>query len=549
MATYYPSISNQRDVLPAPYLHNQKHDPDPEPPHLPCNMMYPNQASATPYADLFSGSSLSLYDGVRSAGARDEVEFIPPTSFSVDNTSRTSIHVLDGEQNLRCQGLSLSLGTEIPAGVYVPSVHNQYADLSTSSLLSSHVGAEDGSQSNEPAALNSPYCLVGSNEMHSSPHQYDQLGLVRTIFNSQYLKATQQLLDEVVNVQKALKQFKTDDKKGNSHEFGFRGSEEIDVKMNGTSSDPLESTTDYSFELSPPERQDLQNKLTKLLSMLDEVDRRYRQYYHQMQIVISSFEMVAGRGAAKPYTTLALKTISRHFRSVHDAISSQIRVTRKNLGEQDSTLSVQGGLPRLRCVGQQLGQERALLQQFGVMRHSWRPQRGLPESSVSVLRAWLFEHFLHPYPKDSEKTMLARKTGLTRSQVANWFINARVRLWKPMVEEMYNEEFGEIDFKSSPEHAPEEAKDKLWSSEDTREAADDGQIGQFDDSKFDLIPDFGMQGLTARLGFQNAACGDNKFGSGMTKLCNDRRPNTGNHDVSPDGIFPLNQTIDGNSNF
>lgn len=28
-------------------------------------------------------------------------------------------------------------------------------------------------------------------------------------------------------------------------------------------------------------------------------------------------------------------------------------------------------------------------------------------------------------------------------QVSNWFINARVRLWKPMVEEMYNKEFQE----------------------------------------------------------------------------------------------------------
>lgn len=26
----------------------------------------------------------------------------------------------------------------------------------------------------------------------------------------------------------------------------------------------------------------------------------------------------------------------------------------------------------------------------------WRPQRGLPERAVTVLRAWLFEHFLHP---------------------------------------------------------------------------------------------------------------------------------------------------------
>ena len=26
-----------------------------------------------------------------------------------------------------------------------------------------------------------------------------------------------------------------------------------------------------------------------------------------------------------------------------------------------------------------------------------------------------------------------------RWQVSNWFINARVRLWKPMIEEMYND--------------------------------------------------------------------------------------------------------------
>jgi len=49
------------------------------------------------------------------------------------------------------------------------------------------------------------------------------------------------------------------------------------------------------------------------------------------------------------------------------------------------------------------------------------------------------------YPKDSDKIMLAKQTGLTRSQVSNWFINARVRLWKPMVEEMYLEETKDQD--------------------------------------------------------------------------------------------------------
>jgi hypothetical protein len=27
---------------------------------------------------------------------------------------------------------------------------------------------------------------------------------------------------------------------------------------------------------------------------------------------------------------------------------------------------------------------------------SWRPQRGLPEKSVAVLKAWMFENFLRP---------------------------------------------------------------------------------------------------------------------------------------------------------
>lgn len=35
-------------------------------------------------------------------------------------------------------------------------------------------------------------------------------------------------------------------------------------------------------------------------------------------------------------------------------------------------------------------------------------------------------------------------------QVSNWFINARVRLWKPMIEEMYKEEFGESSEDSNP---------------------------------------------------------------------------------------------------
>eukprot|EP00186_Timspurckia_oligopyrenoides_P003351 CAMPEP_0182450898 /NCGR_PEP_ID=MMETSP1172-20130603/43423_1 /TAXON_ID=708627 /ORGANISM="Timspurckia oligopyrenoides, Strain CCMP3278" /LENGTH=452 /DNA_ID=CAMNT_0024648621 /DNA_START=248 /DNA_END=1606 /DNA_ORIENTATION=+ len=55
-----------------------------------------------------------------------------------------------------------------------------------------------------------------------------------------------------------------------------------------------------------------------------------------------------------------------------------------------------------------------------------------PKASF-VLRSWLFDHVLKPYPNDEEKMKLARTTGLSVIQVSNWFINARVRLWKPMI--------------------------------------------------------------------------------------------------------------------
>ncbi|KAL5790990.1 hypothetical protein ACOSQ2_005878 [Xanthoceras sorbifolium] len=278
--------------------------------------------------------------------------------------------------------------------------------------------------------------------------------------------------------------------------------------------------------------------------MLDEVDRRYKQYYHQMQIVVSSFDVIAGNGAAKPYTALALQTISRHFRCLRDAIVGQIRATRKSLGEQDTSDNGKGvGITRLRYVDQQLRQQRAL-QQLGMMQqHAWRPQRGLPESSVSVLRAWLFEHFLHPYPKDSDKIMLARQTGLTRSQVSNWFINARVRLWKPMVEEMYKEEFAEaeMDSNSSSEIVAKATKGDMMTSEDKEDdlqqsgsstATERCSAGQLTVSKPDHVPDVEMAGA----GFQNRTHGEAETEYGLMKLREEQRPGVDDCNLFPDAM-------------
>ncbi|AEC07955.1 BEL1-like homeodomain protein 5 [Arabidopsis thaliana] len=217
-----------------------------------------------------------------------------------------------------------------------------------------------------------------------------------------YLKAAQELLNEIVNV-------------GN----GSHGAkQERPVSKEST----IYGVEDINGGYKPGVAA-LQMKKAKLISMGEMVEQRYKQYHDQMQTIISSFEQAAGLGSANSYTHMALQTISKQFRAVKDMISLQIKQINKLLGQKEFDEQ---------------------LKKLGKMAHhhsnAWRPQRGLPEKAVSVLRSWLFEHFLHPYPRDLDKVMLAKQTGLTKSQVSNWFINARVRMWKPLVEELYSEE-------------------------------------------------------------------------------------------------------------
>ncbi|CAI9765912.1 unnamed protein product [Fraxinus pennsylvanica] len=333
------------------------------------------------------------------------------------------------------QGLSLSLSSQQPSvyGSFRPE-RDVISQPLVTTVSPPHAGGEDvrisgGSPSSASGISN------GVNSMQS------------VLLSSKYLKAAQEILDEVVSVGKGVIKSASESAKnpnGQAKNIGELPPAAGDGQNGG------ETSAKRDADLTTAERQEIQMKKAKLLNMLDEVEQRYRQYHHQMQIVITWFEQAAGIGSAKTYTALALQTISKQFRCLKDAILGQIRAASRSLGEDDGLIGkIEGS--RLKYVDNQLRQQRAL-QQLGMIQHNaWRPQRGLPERSVSVLRAWLFEHFLHPYPKDSDKIMLAKQTGLTRSQVSNWFINARVRLWKPMVEEMYMEEFKEQEKKGAVE--------------------------------------------------------------------------------------------------
>ncbi|KAL8156365.1 BEL1-like homeodomain protein 7 [Apium graveolens] len=549
MATYFPNSSNERDSGSIHYLREPLLNSYSETPVLPGNvMMYMNYPSSSgSYSDTLAGNSghqnISIDHpsaearrsnvshqeflsnlGVTRAGEHDlsvwkdgrYETLLMQTMGGVNNT-------LNRGQDLQGQGLSLSLSPQLSSGVQISSLHGRNPDPGVSSFLSPHtsfsgddidrVGTfRDDETSQNRQLRNAEYMLpdvLGSSSalLKADVSSFGMQNILRNVPKSMYLKAAQQLLDEVVNVRKALKQH--DRKKEPVADCVY-----VDRASNdGTSASPAagqDATSNGLNELSAAEKHELQNKMAKLLSMLDEVDRRYKQYFHQMQIVVSSFDVISGSGAAKPYTALALQTISRQFRCLRDAINGQIRVTRVSLREQDGSAV---GISRLRYVDQQLRQQRAF-QQFGVMQqHTWRPQRGLPESSVSILRAWLFEHFLHPYPKDSEKIVLARQTGLTRSQVSNWFINARVRLWKPMVEEMYKEEAGDAEMEcySPSDIAPNATKGDSKTSEArgvdlqntaTSSANEKSIIEQFSESRPGDVPDVDMVGSCTQSSFQ-----------------------------------------------
>lgn len=376
--------------------------------------------------------------------------WVPGSSSGEDNSTRIG-RVVDG------QGLSLSLSRNFEAaakledlrigngGIYL---HNNQELLGpiNNNHHHNHQLLHSGVIMDHRTTTTTPHINV-HHQVHvgyaaSSPR------ISNALRNSRYVKAAQELLEEFCCVGR-----------GNFKNQRVKKYNDENPNSNSESEDQRGPSKDNHPPLSAAERSEYQRRKIKLLSMLDEVDARYTRYCEQMQAMVNSFDSVIGYGAASPYTALAQKAMSRHFRCIKDAIVAQLKQTCKYLGEKDVTGTsglTKGETPRLKMLDQKLRQQKALHQMGMLDSDAWRPQRGLPERSVNVLRAWLFEHFLHPYPSEADKHLLSRQTGLSKNQVSNWFINARVRLWKPMVEEMYQQETKEEETDQEEEEQQQE---------------------------------------------------------------------------------------------
>ncbi|XVF55180.1 hypothetical protein PTKIN_Ptkin06aG0016100 [Pterospermum kingtungense] len=347
---------------------------------------------------------------------------------------------LNHESSTTGQGLSLSLSShnthrnnlplELNLQRYESAAMYSEKVTATGYVVPTIVGAASASTSNEVSRCSFPL----------GPFT----GYASILKGSRFLRPAQQLLEEFCDVGRGI----------------------YAEKMTPDSSlmePPLQNLSDTGViddPLGGADGGESRRNKSRLISMLDEVYRRYKQYYQQMQAVVASFEYVAGLGNAAPFANLALKAMSKHFRGLKNAITDQLQLTNKASG-QISPGKDEG--PRFASTDRSLYSRP--VHNSGFLEHQpvWRPQRGLPERAVTVLRAWLFEHFLHPYPTDTDKLMLAKQTGLSRSQVSNWFINARVRLWKPMVEEIHTLETRQAQKASQKDRNADKASDHLSS--------------------------------------------------------------------------------------
>ncbi|KAL8107271.1 homeobox protein ATH1-like [Apium graveolens] len=199
----------------------------------------------------------------------------------------------------------------------------------------------------------------------------------------------------------------------------------------GRSYTPMDPDSSHNGNYLMVKGQDVETR-KNLLDLLQMVDNQYNHCLDEIHKVTSAFHSVTELDP-HIHAHFALQTVDILYKNLRERISKSVLALGARLhegGRKEDEMSFETSFIQKQWALQQLRRKEHQL---------WRPQRGLPERSVSVLRAWMFQNFLHPYPKDAEKHLLAVKSGLTRSQVSNWFINARVRLWKPMIDEMYSE--------------------------------------------------------------------------------------------------------------
>uniref|UniRef100_A0ACD6AH22 Uncharacterized protein n=1 Tax=Avena sativa TaxID=4498 RepID=A0ACD6AH22_AVESA len=372
-----------------------------------------------------------FYDGASAASVHDPYYL---TAFSADNSFRDPL-----------AALSLRLGAQ-SSSVTMASLPDQSSEVSCSGLT--HLSSEGFGYQQPPQTARAhagtglfhlPPCGdvgAGDGDLQDVyPHVYSRPAHFSQVLpRSGYAHIAQELLNGFAGclLRDVTENMADDSASGVGSEASLLLRTPSSVSSNRLVLPSDEHRQDGADGRRWMEAQRVRNDLLKILQLMDQ---RCNRCFDDIQTTATRFSsMVACPGggvgaiaiAAPPF---AQRAVSAAYGRLRKRIAGLIMASggsslaEKERSWESSFIQKHWALHQLRRGDQQ----------------SWRPQRGLPEKSVAVLKAWMFENFLRPYPKDNEKDMLAARSGLSRSQVSNWFINARVRLWKPMIEEMYEE--------------------------------------------------------------------------------------------------------------
>ncbi|KAF8674298.1 hypothetical protein HU200_048121 [Digitaria exilis] len=280
-----------------------------------------------------------------------------------------------------------------------------------------------------------PMALHGGGQVGGALGQQQQLhvgygpaGVAGVLRNSKYTRAAQELLEEFCSVGRGQI-------KGGGGRGGRGASASNPSKGGASSSGAAQSPTSASKQeppqLSPADRFEHQRKKAKLISMLDEA-----------------------RPPSLPSSFLScMHGMAWHGHGCECVFADAI-AAKASSDWMEAALK----LPEVSCSrGGRCGREPA-------------------DTSVAVM---IQKRARGRYPSDADKHLLARQTGLSRNQVSNWFINARVRLWKPMIEEMYQQECRELEGSSGAGAGggPESGNDPS-ATDDTHSPTTTGAAGQ-----------------------------------------------------------------------
>ncbi|KAK4401215.1 Homeobox protein A [Sesamum angolense] len=312
--------------------------------------------------------------------------------------------------------LSLSLATSEPSVVHGSSILEQCSESSsglTSYLLhNTHVLSEHASHSGSDISLS-----FGS---------YKPLHLSPLLSGSRFVHAMQEILAEIAGY--ALENIEQTSYSGNR----------IGDGVNVSFSSSLDGENTFMYQNNILQERTAESKKKHLLALLQVVDERYNRCLDEIHTVTSAFHAVTELDP-NLHGRFALPMISFMYKNLRERISSHVLAVGAHIskGEATEETSLETCFIHKQWALQQLCKRD---HQF------WRPQRGLPERSVSVLRAWMFQNFLHPderfkfqVPERCREALACFEERTDKESGVELVYKRSCSSMKPMIEEMYAE--------------------------------------------------------------------------------------------------------------